>query len=50
MVALAQKFEVALQAIGRLQEEVESCQEQRDSYKHQFEVLQQNLGSSGVGP
>lgn len=38
--ALAQRFEVALQAIGKLQEELEACQQLRDSYKQQCERLQ----------
>eukprot|EP00931_Biecheleriopsis_adriatica_P061969 TRINITY_DN3729_c0_g1_i5.p1 TRINITY_DN3729_c0_g1~~TRINITY_DN3729_c0_g1_i5.p1 ORF type:complete len:753 (-),score=256.52 TRINITY_DN3729_c0_g1_i5:139-2397(-) len=46
-VALAQKFEVALQAIGKLQEELETAQDQRDAYKRQCEQLQVTRGSAG---
>jgi len=36
---LEQKFEGALQVIGKLQEELEACREQRDAYKQQCNEL-----------
>eukprot|EP00434_Breviolum_minutum_P016857 symbB.v1.2.014872.t1/scaffold1098.1/size138148/4 len=41
---LVQRFELALQAIGKLQEELEACQAQRDSYQKQC----QNNASQGA--
>jgi len=42
---MGQKFEAALQAIGRLQEELEACQEQRDAYQEHCKKLTEVLSS-----
>mmetsp|Transcript_132408 Transcript_132408/g.423775 ORF Transcript_132408/g.423775 Transcript_132408/m.423775 type:complete len:87 (+) Transcript_132408:3-263(+) len=49
VAVLEQRFEAALQAIGRLHEELEATQEERDTYRRQCQDFAQHI-DPGISP